>query len=189
MVKMDANPELWEISVLQELEQTIPWIMPYVKGVVFKDADAARGAGFGYVVLANGEKSAGIILIVRELELLPLDVFEADEVLPLTERRVMDVLGTSSPFKSVLTKPEGPRSTNIANQIRPPMDAARPNTDMVVHGSCQDIFRSEPTWDKNKMIAGPGWAFSKYSSYIKAEVDPEDAKARVVSEYLDRKEL
>jgi hypothetical protein len=69
------------------------------------------------------------------------------------------------------------------------MDAARPNTDMVVHGSCQEIFQAEPSWKEKKMVTGPGWAFAKYASYTKAGVEPEDAKARVVSEYLDRKEL
>lgn len=189
MVKLDMNPELWEIDVMQEIEQSIPWLSPYVKGVQFQSVDATRGAGFGYVVLVNGQSSAGAIIIIRDNELLPIDVFEADMVMPLTERRIMEALGSPSPFNSLTYESSMSEPTDISNQVKPPMDAARPDSGMLVHASCQGIFDKEPSWKNDKMQSGPGWAWAKYSSYIKAGVEADDAKARVVTEFIDRKEL
>lgn len=189
MAKLDPNPEEWQFSVVQFVEESMPWLMPYVKGVVFKDTDAARGAGFGYVILVNGNKEAGAIVIVRDYELLPIDVFETDHMMPLTERRVQEALGTSSAVKSMTKERDGIRPTFIGDQIKPPMDAARPQSEITILSSCRELFDDEPRWKKDKMIAGPGWAFAKYANYTKEGVNSDDAKSRVVDEYLDRKEL
>lgn len=189
MPKLDPDPNEWQFSVIQYIEESMPWLMPYVKGVVFKDADASRGAGFGYVILVNGKKEAGAIIIVRDYELLPIDVFETDHMIPLTERRIQENLGTSSAVKSLTKERDGFRPTYIADQVKPPMDAARPQSEITILGSCQELFKEAPKWKNNNMISGPGWAFSKYSNYIKAGVNIDDAKSRIVDEYLDRKEL
>jgi len=180
MVAVEHDPASWEFTVTQHLEETVPWLIPYVKGVVFKEIDEARGAGFGFAILVNGAKSAGAIIIIREFELLPIDVFEGEIIRPLTERRISEELGMPAVAKGLTAEPTFSRPTSIADQMKPPMDAAQPNSNMMVYSSYREV-------EGPKMIAGPGWAFAKYSSYIKEGLDENRAKHVVADEYFERK--
>jgi len=192
-MKLDPDPNMWQHSVAVYLQESVPWIRTYIKQIIFKQVDPNRGAGFGYVVLANGKRAAGAVIIVRDFELLPIDVFEAEEMHPLTERRVYEVLGGTSPLKFLSKGGDKRTAQSIAKQTSPPMDAQRPQDGLTTYAaleklsSVREIFDAEPSWKEDEMQSGPGWAFSKYSSYIKAGVKPEDAKSRITYEYLDWK--
>jgi len=191
--KLEPNPEMWQYSVIQNIEETIPWLASYVKEIVFREVDAAKGAGFGYVQLGSAGRMAGAIMIVRNFELLPIDVFEdeAGVTYPLSERRLFDALGGTTAPKAEGDPLERPKAVGITKQTKPPMDATSTSsgTSGGMTSYSSQRFDIEPRWKNDKLVSGPSWAFKKFSSYVKEGLTLEDAKVRVAFEYLDRKIL
>lgn len=182
-MKVDPDPNTWQFAVGQYIRESIPWLLPYVRSVVFREVDAARGAGFGYIVLTNRKAKAVAPVIVRNFELLPIDVFESDEMHPLTQRRLYESLGLLSMGRMVAPA-SVPPSKDISPQTMPPIDATVPKPQMAVFAS--EVFDAEPRWVGPKMTSGPPWAFERYDRYLRAGVDPDDAKSRIADEFFER---
>lgn len=134
-VPLPPDPNRWPQEIHQELYKQLPFIADFSPTIEMDKVDAEKGYALGRVMVmsptqlhpatppdamqAAGIKKVWIPIVVREMKLLPLDLFstEEGELLPLNEARFRNALFRPQPFDVTATSPG---DTSMINQLFPP---------------------------------------------------------------------
>lgn len=135
-VALPDDASTWPTEILQEVYKQIPYVSDYALDVHMDRVESERGFGFGHVEVKSkteiqprpeaeeqvGVRTVRIPIIVKDKELLPLDILVADDakMFPLTEHRIRQALFRPQVF-DIAARPPGDQS--MVAQLYPPSRA------------------------------------------------------------------
>jgi len=189
--KIDPDPQMWPIMVEKTMMENYRFMLPYFKGFELLQADAAKGAGFGRILLQGGKQAVFIVVVIKDFRLLPLDVMQtADGFYPNTERRLAEIFGGTATLSGVvepIRSPSNKSGPNIRNETMPPPEAMYGNRDT---GYGMVSYSSTSVFDGAALVKCSSRSLAqKYFAYIKEGMTYPEAQSRIHAEETEQKKL
>jgi hypothetical protein len=124
-VELSQDPSNWEVEVTRYIHEKLPFVAEHPIKVAFEKVDDKLGFGTGSLVIGNeGQVKVSAPILVREFELLPVDVFIQKNAkggeatyLPLNEDRLEAALFDTHMFAGAVPPQES--SGGYANNYPP----------------------------------------------------------------------
>lgn len=98
--ELSPDPVNWPSEITRYIYEKKPFLSQYTTRIRLDKADDKQGYGYGAVIV---EDKISIPVIIRNFELLPMDVYsEGEEFFPLSERRIDEILMDTSLFSRMV---------------------------------------------------------------------------------------
>ena len=131
-VKLPDDQSKWSPKILSELYRQVPVMEAFHSTIILDRVDSKKGVGFGYItsqpktinpLMSNSLPKIKIPIIINSWQLSPFDIFFTSEGkgLPLTEKRVNEVLMRAAPFDSAQPKIDG-FGQDVRTMLTPPWE-------------------------------------------------------------------
>lgn len=127
---LEKDPTSWPVGIIKEAYVQLPYLKNYEVDVSVDRTDEARGYGVGKIIIypsrmeksaaLKGKKVITIPLVIKDLEMSPLDVIShEDRLFPESEEKVAHIMHSPQTFARVSKKGEF-FGTDLIGKINPP---------------------------------------------------------------------
>jgi hypothetical protein len=131
-VKLPDDQSKWSPKILSELYRQVPVMESFHSTIILDRVDSKKGVGFGYItaqpktlnpLMSNSLPKIKIPIIINNWQLSPFDIFFNVEGkgVPLTEKRINEVLMRADPFDSAQSKVDG-HGQDVRTMLTPPWE-------------------------------------------------------------------